>query len=238
MRLESEKKPNLLVYGGTFDPPHLGHRHCLEQAVQAFPQADILVLPGYQPAGAGGDHKLAVSAFAHRMAMSRINFSGLNLDGQKLEVSELEKNLPVPNFSFRTMIRIRQEFPDCFPLFVMGDDQWEAFSRWKHPEVFLRETSVLVVPRSERADIVSLRNNSLAMLKHLQIEAKLAYEGGPLDLVGSGRRIWISDTLPYQVSSTHIRNHIEATQDRTLNSEFLHAGVLRYIEQHQLYRGV
>ena len=237
MQSDSDRIPDLLVYGGTFDPPHLGHRHCMEQAVKTFPRADLLILPGYQSAGAGGLHKTTATAFDHRLEMSRINFSGLNQGGQKLEVSELEKDLPSPNYSYRTMREVRLRYPQKLPLFVMGEDQWTVFDKWKNPERFLEESSVLVVPRSGQMDKKALIRRSLDMLRRMGMNAELAKNACPIDLPGTGQKIWVSDAVPIQVSSTKIRNHIEATQERTLNSEFLHAGVLRYIEQHQLYRG-
>ena len=55
---EGTKDPDIIIYGGAFDPPHQGHIDSIDCLHRRFPHAEILVIPGKIPAGALGAHKI------------------------------------------------------------------------------------------------------------------------------------------------------------------------------------
>ena len=135
-------KPDLLIYGGTFDPPHAGHQHCIHMALDAFPDSRILVLPGGSPAGVAGNHKVPGAGFRHRSEMCRLSFKPF-LDGDRLRISGLEATLPAPNFTVSTLSLLKSRYPDKNLGFMMGDDQWVNFAHWKGPVDILKKVSLM-----------------------------------------------------------------------------------------------
>ncbi|HKD93435.1 MAG TPA: nicotinate-nicotinamide nucleotide adenylyltransferase [Gaiellaceae bacterium] len=123
----------VVLYGGAFDPPHLGHVAVADAARKRFDVDELVVLVNEQPG-----HR-AVHASTHdRLALAAAAFPG---DDVRLD--------PYP----RTVEMLRAERHDD-PLFVIGADQFQGFLAWSEPEEVLERTRLAVAtrpgfPRSE-----------------------------------------------------------------------------------------
>jgi nicotinate-nucleotide adenylyltransferase len=110
------------IFGGSFDPPHVGHvlgAAFLSQVV-GFKRVVIL------PVGAHAFGK-PLTPFAERYELCRIAFSGL----AGVEVSDLESRLPKPNYTYATLLALRDEHPDWDMRLVVGTDVLLEKSRWQ-----------------------------------------------------------------------------------------------------------
>ncbi len=139
-----ETAVDLLIYGGTFDPPHAGHYESVAAARAQMPKAKILVLPAPAPAGADGAHKSPVVGFKERLALSKLAFAPL---GPNVEVSAFEADLPEPNFTVTTLRALAKAHPGKKLGLLIGADQWQAFGRWKEPAEIARLAQLVVVQR-------------------------------------------------------------------------------------------
>ena len=225
--------PQLIAYLGTFDPPHLGHAHCLTQAIAKFPQAEILVLPSYAPAGADGQHKEPATPYEHRTAMVQTMLADLKLpvsEAKRVEVSTLEQDLPAPNYTATTLAHVRQSRPERLAV-LMGSDQFAAFDRWHTPKTILELADVVVVLRD--AENQSFEAMVTTVLERLGLEFKLTADGH-LQLAGGLGRIWLINEAPHPAASSLIRNAMQGSP--TATKQWLSPGVIKYIDANNLYK--
>jgi len=132
--------PVVGVYGGSFDPFHVGHRAICEASLGLVQR--LLVVVAARP-----PHKLGareLTAFHHRVAMTRIGVEGL----PRTEVLELENRRDGPSYTIETLDALRRLFPpgSRFRL-VLGADAYEEFPTWKAWEEILEKADLLVVAR-------------------------------------------------------------------------------------------
>lgn len=144
----SPETPELILYGGTFDPPHRGHIESVAATLESFPEAQLQVLPAAAPAGAGGRHKQPVASFDDRMALCRAAFADF---APRVWISPLEWALPKPNFTLNTLRAIAAEARGARLALLLGEDQLAAFADWHAPREILALADLVVVPREPSA---------------------------------------------------------------------------------------
>jgi nicotinate-nucleotide adenylyltransferase len=116
---------NVAVYGGSFDPPHVAHVLTASHLLENGDFERVLVVPVYEHAF----HK-PLAPFEHRVAMCTLCFAGTN----GVSVSDVEKALPRPSYTVRTLERIAQDHPDWSLRFVMGSDALGETDKWRDYE--------------------------------------------------------------------------------------------------------
>jgi nicotinate-nucleotide adenylyltransferase len=104
---------DVALFGGSFDPPHVGHVLAVQYALSTGPFDRVLVVPVL--AHAFGKH---LTAFEHRVAMTRL--ATANMIGA--EVSPVEEHLGTPSRTLRTMQHLRQAHPDWKLRLLIGAD--------------------------------------------------------------------------------------------------------------------
>ena len=116
----------VVLYGGAFDPPHLGHVAVADAARRRFGVERLMVLVGERPG-----HRPVHATAEDRLALARAAFPA---DDVRLD--------PYP----RTVELLRAErFDD--PVFVVGADQFRGFLAWSEPEEVLERTRLAVATR-------------------------------------------------------------------------------------------
>lgn len=146
------------IFGGSFDPPHEGHRQVARAAFASFDLDRLFWVPSQDP-----PHKPKPGTpFDDRLEMVRLAIAGM----AGHEASDIEAGLPSPNYSLYTIraLKARQGRPGDAWFFLIGADNWAIFPKWHRPEEVLRETDLIVYPR-EGTDIGPLppRVHALAM---------------------------------------------------------------------------
>ena len=109
------------LYGGTFDPPHLGHTEMLLQAKKQLDLDVVIVLPCGDPV-----HKSGVTNKQQRYEMCKIAFSGV--DG--IFVSDYEVEKPEKSYSRYTLRHFAEIYADSELYFIIGSDSLEDFPKW------------------------------------------------------------------------------------------------------------
>ncbi|MFT4603376.1 MAG: nicotinate-nucleotide adenylyltransferase [Rhodothermales bacterium] len=128
------------LFGGTFNPPHLGHRVIAEQAVEALGLSRLIWMPARQ--SPLKDAAAQVSA-AHRLAMTSL----CSADHPAFVVSDLEIGRPPPSFTVDTVALLAADHPDWDLHLLIGEDSWQSFDLWREPERILSLARVAVYPR-------------------------------------------------------------------------------------------
>ena len=128
------------VFGGTFDPPHIGHLLIAQTVCEAEDFDKVLFMPAYSP-----PHKNNFTAFNHRVEMVKIAIE----DNPKFEYSNVDivrKGISYTIDSIRD-IKNKYELKNDEIYYLIGSDSLIDFKNWKDPEKILNECRVIVAIR-------------------------------------------------------------------------------------------
>lgn len=117
----------IALFGGTFDPVHLGHVRLAETAKNALSLDEVRFLPcRISP------HKLGSTPCDSndRLTMLRLATAGMPW----AVVDDFELRREGPSFSYLTAEAMKERFPEARLFWIMGADQWDALPDWAHPE--------------------------------------------------------------------------------------------------------
>jgi nicotinate-nucleotide adenylyltransferase len=117
----------IALFGGTFDPIHLGHLEIARRAKDLLELDEVRFLPCHT-----SPHKVGViSAPAEdRLEMARL----ATRDLPWAVVDDFDLSRPPPSYSYETAEEMARRFPEARLFWLMGADQWRALPRWKEPE--------------------------------------------------------------------------------------------------------
>ena len=137
------------IYGGSFNPPHLGHLAAAESAAR-YLELDRLMLI---PAGIPPHKQLSADAPApaHRLAMTRLMGAQLELDTLiPVEVSDMELTREGKSYTSDTLRLLHECYPDAELWLLMGTDMFLTFHLWHAPEEIVRHAGLCAFGRTER----------------------------------------------------------------------------------------
>lgn len=135
------------IFGGSFNPIHCGHIALAKEILRQTDLDEIWLMvspqnPLKQQDDLLDDHlrfELAQKALA---------------DVEGIKASDYEFRLPKPSYTWYTLQRLRQDFPDREFTLVIGGDNWQHFQRWYHWKDILRHHQVVVYPREGQAGTI------------------------------------------------------------------------------------
>ena len=141
-------EPRIAIFGGTFNPPHAGHRACLEIALKEFGERleGILVVP------ANGLYykEQATATPEERLEMCRLAFGDL----PKVQVSDVDIARGGITYTVDTLADVRKAFPGKGkPVFILGADSFATLPSWKESARLKEEATFLIIPRGEALDV-------------------------------------------------------------------------------------
>jgi nicotinate-nucleotide adenylyltransferase len=194
------------ILGGTFNPPHLGHLVCAQEAYVQLQLQRVLLIPADMP-----PHKAVEEepGPAHRLRMSRLATRG---DEHRLEVSDIEIVRGGPSYTVDTLEELRSTTSDIELFLILGGDIAAGLPEWHEVERVLRLATPVVAERRGTA-----RSSIEDALRSLR----------------GGERARFFPMPPIGLSSTMIRERVRAEQPIRY---FVPDGVDTYIQQHSLYR--
>ena len=232
----------IAFFGGSFDPPHLGHLAVAKAACEALNLDRVLFAPvGSQPLKPRG----STAPFAHRVAMT-----GLAIAGEaRFAVSLLDAPDPdgKPNYTLDTLRKLRCVLgPDTDLFFLMGADSLRSLRRW-HGAAELPFAATLVVasrPGQLLDDLTALLPAGLSLAPEPESDPPCSQTGSapaaaqPWRLVNkSGRSapFYLLAGLDIPISASAIRAQVRAAGPAT-GEALVPAAVAEYIRSHGLYR--
>lgn len=133
------------LFGGTFDPIHLGHLILAEACREACALDRVWFVVTATPPHKRGDR----TEIAHRLEMARIAISG----HPAFEVSEIEAHSPEPTYTYQTLERLTAERPDDSFSFLIGADSLADLPTWRNPARIAELATIVVVNRPGAAPI-------------------------------------------------------------------------------------
>jgi nicotinate-nucleotide adenylyltransferase len=131
---------NIGIFGGTFDPPHVGHLIVAQDAALALGLDRILFVPAAHP-----PHKQGVALTA---AGLRADMLALAVDGDpRFRIDTLELERPGASYTVDTLRALAGREPGTSWTLLMGADQYEEFATWREPEEIRRLARLAVLMR-------------------------------------------------------------------------------------------
>ncbi|MBQ3216045.1 MAG: nicotinate (nicotinamide) nucleotide adenylyltransferase [Oscillospiraceae bacterium] len=145
------------IYGGTFNPPHIGHIRAAKGVVRSLGLDKLLVIPDRiaphkeLPAGSASPEQ--------RLEMLRIALR----DCSEIEVSDIELRREGKSFTYETVLELRWRYPDDELILLMGTDMFLTFHEWRNPDVILANASLGVFYRGEKGEKTSIEQRKAEM---------------------------------------------------------------------------
>lgn len=130
------------VFGGTFDPPHLGHVRVADAALVQFKLSRVLWIPA-----AASPHKsgFTYSDVTHRMEMTRL----CTARNPGFEVSGMEADRGGISFTLDTLELLREQYTLAKFFLILGADAASAFGSWKEPGRIVDLADLIIYPRED-----------------------------------------------------------------------------------------
>ncbi len=131
------------IYGGTYNPPHVGHMRAAAHAIEALGLDRLLLIPNNV-----APHKQVsedAASAQQRLQMLRMSAKGL----ERAEILELELLRDGKSYTYDTIAQLRRGYPDAELFLLMGTDMFLSFLTWYQPEKIMQEVSLGVVYRGE-----------------------------------------------------------------------------------------
>ncbi|MBR2879699.1 MAG: nicotinate (nicotinamide) nucleotide adenylyltransferase, partial [Oscillospiraceae bacterium] len=148
---------SIAVYGGSFNPPHIGHCHVAEAVIKHFKPRRFFIIP----AGAAPHKDMAAGSpgSEERMELCCRAFGG----GESVTVSNMEILREGKSYTADTLRALMERFPGEEIILVMGTDMYMSLESWYDAQFILKSVHICVVRRDE--DKESLRRKALEYAK-------------------------------------------------------------------------
>ena len=194
------------IYGGSFNPPHIGHIRAAKCALETLKLSKLLLIPaGIAP------HKVLPKGSAsalQRMEMVRLAVA----EEEGIETSDIEIVREGISYTYETVAQLRSIYPQAELVLLMGTDMFLSFLSWKRPQDILDQVTLGVFYRGEREEISAIEDQK-----------------GQLEKMGA--RVVLVKNPVTAISSTQLRRLLRFR----CAQPFLPAGVDAYIQEKGLY---
>jgi len=189
------------IYGGTFDPIHIGHLAIAEESRAALQLNRVLIIPAArQPLKSEAQG----AAPHHRLAMARLACA----DNPAFRVDELELRRPAPSYSVDTVQSLHERLGESTQLwFILGVDAARDLPRWHRVVELVALARVCIVGRPG----YKLHRPSLEAALPALVGRYRLIDGPQLNISSSAlrRRLALGQPVRYQVPEP-VRSYIEA----------------------------
>ncbi len=195
------------IFGGSFDPPHIGHIELAKKIISAELADKVLFVPSPNP-----PHKTdkKLTPFEDRYKMLQLAIA----EFAEFEISDIENRRTGLSYTYDTILEIEKQYSQTEIFLLLGGDSLNMLDTWFNAKELVEKFNFITYPR--KGEDISL--------EYLQSkwESKLANK-----LFNS-----IVDFPVYEISSTVIRDEIK---NKNISSKHLDKKVLEYINQKNIY---
>jgi nicotinate-nucleotide adenylyltransferase len=128
------------VFGGTFDPPHLGHLIIATELRYALSLDEVLFIPAGKPPHKTGQ---IVSDDEHRLAMLRLALA----DAPEFSISAVDLARHGPSYTAETLVLLQEQLQPSGLVFLMGEDSLRDLPTWHRPDLIAQRAELAVARR-------------------------------------------------------------------------------------------
>ncbi|HWG21388.1 MAG TPA: nicotinate (nicotinamide) nucleotide adenylyltransferase [Terracidiphilus sp.] len=236
--MDQDSHKRIAFFGGSFDPPHLGHLAVARAARDALRLDTVLFAPvGAQPLKPQG----SAATFADRVAMTE-----LAIDGERgFAVSQIDAPDAEgrPNYTLATLRRLHAEIPSATLFCLMGADSFLSLRHW-HGAAEVPFAASMVVASRPGQDIGAL---AAALPTGIALEPaqnspasadpRIELRAGTLrNASGKTAAFYVLPGLDVEISASETRAQLRAAISPADSRQLVPTAVERYIHDHALYR--
>lgn len=211
----------IAIYGGSFDPFHLGHLVPTVRAQETFRFDAVYFVPSGAP-----PHKpdQALSPATHRFAM--VAMATLPFEG--FFASDAEVFATSATYTTDTVTVFRERFPEAILYFLLGSDSFSQIATWERWPELADAAHLVVLHRAHMWGDELRRRTPPELVPRLELITPFQQVPDP-----TGPTVYLLDHEPFPISATSIRDR----QSRGLPiRELVPHEVYSYIEKYGLYR--
>ena len=216
------------LFGGSFDPPHTGHREAVLGLLQDPGVKHVCILPsGQTPLK---ENRMNAE---DRLEMTRLCFSGI--PEEKISISDFElrrnRETDLPSYTYHTILAYQKQLSPDTPLaFVIGSDQLENLPNWYEGRKLLSLCHWIVLKR--KPESVASIQKKLRILQDLELLTTQEVAPNEYLLADQKHHLRLVTTNAPEISSSDIR---EQLSHQKLENGVLLPEVLDYIQKRGLY---
>lgn len=224
------------LYGGSFDPIHLGHLKTAVYVLEHLHLECMYLMPNATP-----PHKDSLK-LPYEERVNMITAALQDFNDPRLQISFLEQDHTQKHYTYDTLQRFKHDHPQAEVFFVMGMDSFLTLHTWKNHEQLIELSNLVVLPRPHY-DLKDLPPQIRELSAPYLIDLRTAAPDSETmaTLSASAHHYYLLPAPQVDVSSTQIRQllknertNLTPTQEHLLTST-LSPSTLHYIDQHQLY---
>lgn len=219
-------RKRIAIYGGTFDPVHLGHLEVAKNVSEFFEIDELLFVPAQV-----APHKLTrpVTPAIHRYAMLVLATE----DFPRLKVSTFEVEAPDRRYTVDTLVHFKSKFGGSADLFfVMGADSWSEITTWREWERLLALVNHIVVTRPGYDINLDLVNSSL---RERLVDLRGTNQIPKVVKETAAEKIFFTDAVMQEISASECRKALRE-QDWNQLTRLVPPQVAEYVRKYELYR--
>jgi nicotinate-nucleotide adenylyltransferase len=211
------------LFGGTFDPIHIGHLRCATEMLEIFALNRIVFVPASRP-----PHKLegAITPFYHREQMIRLAIEG----NPAFSFSDVENRRDGFSYSVETVEYILDKYrlENLELYFILGQDAFHAIRTWKEWERLILLCNFAVMTRPGYV------NHGLETILTPEYTSRFIYDEGVKGFRGpKGHMLYFREVTFLDVASSNIRGR--AKEGKAINY-LVPDSVRHYIVKNALYK--
>lgn len=237
----AEVGKRVAFFGGSFDPPHLGHLAVARAARAALELDSVLFAPvGAQPLKPHGSS----ASFDHRLAMTRLAIAGESVFS--LSLADAPTPSGAPNYTLETLLALRAELlPDGALFCLMGADSFLGLRHWRRSAEIPFAAPLIVASRPGQPldGLKAVLPAGLTMESAADGQVRPQPAGIEVrsylleNAAGDRTPFYLLPGLHVEISASEIREQVRSTAGGiTVGHELLPASVSDYIREHGLYR--
>ena len=151
----------LILFGGSFDPPHCGHLKIIEDCIK---ECEKLILMPCANSPLKKNPPIAESK--HRVKMLKLLTQELKYP---IQIDDWEINQSYPNYTYLTVQHLQSEHPNSSISLVIGADQLQQFQKWKNYQEILDSVQIIGFNR-KKYNVTPLIDMNLTWIKDFEMD--------------------------------------------------------------------
>ena len=200
---------NIAFFGGSFDPPHKGHKKIINKSLEIFDK--VLIIPSSKSVD---KKKMLIESSNHRFNMLNLMF-----DNPNVEIVDYEIKSKLPNYTYYTLKFLMNKYKKDNISMIIGQDQLLNLTNWYNYEYIIENISIICFRRN-------FKNSNFQ--KNIYKVAKINFIDFECDISSTDIRMQLSN-----------RNQIQSEKSKFSSNSFfdysLDSKVLKYINNENLY---
>lgn len=194
------------IYGGTFNPPHIGHMAAAQQAIKLLHLSKLLLIPDRI-----APHKsLPENSPTPQQRLEMLTIAASDIP--QAEISRMELQREGPSYTYLTVEALKRQYPNAELVLIMGTDMFLSFDSWKNWKWLIQNVTIAVLYRGQKGEQTAIREKRDT-------------------LCALGAQVELVENQVTAISSTDLRRMLTFG----CADPFLPKGVWEYIRENRLY---